>query len=108
MVDFHVPGSLHVPTVDYSDIEEQHRSFVFPSCGHGKTITIHIILPFFHYYNYQLSLVHGFHTMLLGKACPLCRAIGEFVPLAFDFHASLGNLFLIFDSSMYTFLIRYY
>ena len=34
-VGYHIPGSLHIPAVDYSDIDEQHRSFVFPSCGHG-------------------------------------------------------------------------
>ena len=30
MIGYQIPGCLHVPAVDYSDIEEQHRSFIFP------------------------------------------------------------------------------
>ena len=68
IIGYQIPGCLHVPAVDYSDIEEQHRSFVFPSCGH----------------------VHGYHSQLMGKSCPLCRQQGEFVQLAFEFQASIG------------------
>lgn len=86
MIGYQLPGPLHIPAVDYSDIDENNRSFVFPACGHG-------IIIIFHYFIITLTFisVHGFHSMLIGKSCSLCRQQGEFVPLAFDFQASLGN-----------------
>jgi hypothetical protein len=33
-VDYLPLGLFHIPTTDYSDIEEEHRSYVFPACGH--------------------------------------------------------------------------
>jgi hypothetical protein len=27
-------GPMHIPTSNYDHVEEEHRSYVFPSCGH--------------------------------------------------------------------------
>jgi hypothetical protein len=59
-------GPVHVPSVDLFDIHEEHRSFVFPACGH----------------------VHGYHKSLDGRPCPLCRTQGVFMPIAFAFESS--------------------
>lgn len=59
---------IHIPIVDYSDVNEENRSYVFPSCGH----------------------VHGYHKSLEHHACPLCRTYGSFVPIAFAFEPSLN------------------
>lgn len=61
------PGLIEAPASDYDDIEEGHRAYVFPSCGH----------------------VHGFHQSLVGKNCPMCRTPGDFVPLIFHLNSIL-------------------
>ena len=38
--------------------------------------------------------------MLVGKACTLCRRTGEFVPLAFDFQASLGIIIISYQQTL--------
>jgi hypothetical protein len=60
-------GPVHIPSVDYSHIPEEHRSYVFPTCGH----------------------VHAYHKSLESKPCPLCRTVGSFVPLAFAFEPAI-------------------
>lgn len=60
-------GPIHIPFVDYSEINEENRSYVFPSCGH----------------------VHGYHKSMEGRSCPLCRQEGPFVPIAFSFEPTL-------------------
>jgi hypothetical protein len=62
-------AALHVPRTDYSDIEENSRTYVFPACGH----------------------VHGYHQSLVGKPCPLCRQPGPYVPLAFEFDSAFST-----------------
>jgi hypothetical protein len=58
---------MHIPAIDYDDIDEEHRAYVFPACGH----------------------VHGFHKSLQGRPCPLCRKAGPFVPIAFSFEPAI-------------------
>lgn len=60
-------GPVHVPLVDLEDVTEESRSYVFPACGH----------------------VHGYHKSLEGKPCPLCRKLGSFVPIAFEFEPAI-------------------
>ncbi len=60
-------GSVHIPSSDYSDTNEENRSYVFPACGH----------------------VHGYHPSMLNKPCPLCRKMGPFVPIAFTFEPAV-------------------
>lgn len=62
---------VHIPAVDYQHIPENHRPFVYPSCGH----------------------VHAYHKSLASartKQCPICRTIGPFVPLIFSYDAVLS------------------
>jgi hypothetical protein len=61
IVDNHIfPGPSH--------IAEDHRSFVFPYCGH----------------------VFAYHKSLEEKACPLCRQHGPFVPLSIAFEPTFS------------------
>lgn len=69
-------GTFHIPAVDYSDVDEDRRPYVFPSCGH----------------------VHAYSKALIGRPCPLCRSPGTFCPLIFPFepaicHASPTHVF---------------
>jgi hypothetical protein len=41
-------GPMHIPTSNYDHVEEEQRSYVFPSCGH----------------------VHGYHKSLQDRCCP--------------------------------------
>lgn len=61
--------SVHIPRTDFSDIEENCRTYVFPACGH----------------------VHGYHQSLVGKPCPLCRQPGPYAPLAFEFDSQFST-----------------
>ena len=58
-------GQIQIPRIDFSDIEEENRMYIFPSCGH----------------------VHGYHKSLEGKPCSMCRKQGNFVPLAMEFNS---------------------
>ncbi len=60
-------NDIRVPTTDYSDIEENHRSYVYPACGH----------------------TYSYHKSLEGKSCPLCRTYGPYVPIAFEFEPAI-------------------
>ncbi len=60
-------GSFHIPATDYSDVNAENRSYVFPACGH----------------------VHGYHRSMEHKPCPFCRKSGPFVPIAFSFEPSI-------------------
>lgn len=64
-----MPGlDLKVPIFDYFDVDENKRSYVFPTCGH----------------------VFAFHKNLVGRPCPLCRTSGCFVPLALEFQEHIS------------------
>ena len=62
-------GAFHIPLTDYSDVEEECRSYVYPACGH----------------------IHGYHRSLEDRCCPLCRMSGPFVPIAFSFESAICN-----------------
>jgi hypothetical protein len=59
-----------------SHIAEDHRSFVFPCCGH----------------------VFAYHKSLEDKSCPLCRQHGPFVPLTIAFEPTLSLSSFFFSS----------
>jgi pellino protein len=70
--DEHLPlvmphGNIHIPATDYSAVNEESRSYVFPACGH----------------------VHGYHRSMVDKPCPFCRKTGPFTPIAFSFEPAL-------------------
>lgn len=73
MIGYHIPGSLHVPTVDYSDIAEQHRSFVFPSCGHGNTTIYNVFslnpITLSYHYSSWLSYYAYWKSMSIVSRC---------------------------------------
>lgn len=61
------PRGVHVPVVDYSDLKEENRPYVYPACGH----------------------IFAYHKSIQCRPCPLCRKEGPFVPLAFNFEPAI-------------------
>ena len=66
---FHRLGPVHIPTTDYSSIQEDHRAYVYPCCGH----------------------VYAYHRSMEENPCPLCRRKGMFVPIATAYEPTISD-----------------
>ncbi len=62
-------GPIHIPLTDFTGIPDDHRSYIYPACGH----------------------VYGYHRSLEENPCPLCRQKGPYVPIAIACEPTLTN-----------------
>lgn len=110
-------GPMHIPTSNYDHVEEEQRSYVFPSCGHvhgyHKSLQDRCAAALARMLSPFLPSPPLFHLLLYFavpplpitvpsshvqpnttsphtfRPCPLCRKTGAFVPIAFAFEPAI-------------------